>query len=265
MDRIQASRGDARFYFVFRRVVGLINEKSGRSGNRTPSPWAAIVSAIAAILTLGLAVSLAARPGWPKELNEKFFGVDPPETCQDHPGLRRLDLRESDVVVTVGESSKMVDDKVTVATSPRTTVVTIPHDGGQATDYQPDSAWIPDGSEGKSSRGQSITIEFKKPVNLQLVCVLNGYARVDDGTVYQQNAKLRDVTLETKHGDVTSRMTTSLRNLPTESRFDYQEVNAMDGNTDQVTLIIDDYYPGEVKAGRREDVALSELEIWVST
>lgn len=208
--------------------------------------------------TIALVVStlVAVIPDKIRSLIEAILPA--PETCQDHPKLKRLDLK--DLVKRseggVQGSSKLVEGSS--AGDPN-----YDHEAELAIDYRPDTAWAPERPAAglpTGSRGEWIEINFSQPVDLHLVCVLNGYTRTGaNKEIYLKNAKLRDVTLTTGANSTT----TTLENLSVDSRFTYQEVNANDGLTKLVRLTIDDYYPAEIDSESSEDTCLSEIEVWV--
>jgi hypothetical protein len=133
------------------------------------------------------------------------------------------------------------------------------YEPSRAIDGDSSTAWVEGIESGanKYGEGESITITLSKPRDVQLVCIINGYARTEDA--YLRNARIRQLAVASDVGEADS----VLPEKPLEFFAGYQSVTVPQGLTDSVTLTI-----GTVRAGQdpsqETDTAISEVEIWVS-
>lgn len=199
------------------------------------------IALLVALLALILSLLQLAFPNLIRDIAEA--GV-PPEECGNHPGLERLIPKPEDFEATASS---------TLADSPPYS-----YHPGKVLDAFPETAWTPAGHDG--GRGEWLTITFKdKPIDLQLVCVINGYA--SDNHTYEINGRLQDVVTKSDAG---GSETTTLRNLSVEHMRDLQELNIADGETQMLRLTIQDSIAGEFsEEGGSQDVCLSEIELFV--
>jgi Double zinc ribbon len=112
-------------------------------------------------------------------------------------------------------------------------------------DGDPSTAWN-DGVRGDPT-GESLEYRFASPVRVTQIDLINGYDKiVPEGDRFEQNARIREVTLQSDAGETTTEL---------EDTREPQSVAAELGPTCQVTLVVDSIYPG----AEFEDVALSEI------
>ena len=123
------------------------------------------------------------------------------------------------------------------------------------------------GAEAGSIQGAWLSFTFEHPVDLQLICVVNG--QPSSSVAYDNAGKVRSMTVTTQADNGAPR-TAPLTVLPTESMQDRQSVNFAEGATRWVRLRVDSYYEGldvfDPQRGIFEkwtgNVALAEIEFY---
>jgi hypothetical protein len=124
------------------------------------------------------------------------------------------------------------------------------------------TAWV----EGRTAKDKeplgindSLVFVWDKPQDLQMVCVVNGYAKSWD--VYRRNASVRLATVTTDRGDEEE---VGLQQLGEDTFIQYQPLKAPKGSTNKLTFTIVAVHSGVSTASARfPDTALSEVEFWV--
>ncbi|QNE46710.1 hypothetical protein F1C58_07200 [Glaciihabitans sp. INWT7] len=120
-----------------------------------------------------------------------------------------------------------------------------------AIDRDPSTAWVEDGQQ-KYGEGTTITFTFATEADLQMICVVNGYAK--SAKTFTENARARVWSVHTRGPAVES----TLKDKP-ESDFDaYQKLRITTGPTSTVAMTIEVVRPptGTI---RYSDTALSEV------
>lgn len=117
------------------------------------------------------------------------------------------------------------------------------------------SGWVEDDKEGY---GKNEWIEFELPdgADLQMVCIVNGYAKDED--LYRKNGRARQLSVLTDVGTTTA----SLPDKSAEEFAAFQSVDISPGNTLKVRLTIRSTRASAGSGGVR-DTAISEVEFWV--
>lgn len=140
-----------------------------------------------------------------------------PPTCQDPKELQRLPVAMIDVEV------KSFEDE----------------EGWPAAnliDGDPGTAWVPD----RADDPRRATFRFEEPVDLRLVCVVNGNG--GSGIGYKRADRLRTVnTVTEQSGDPVQ---TNLRDLPEGDVNRLQQVQIVKGRTQMVQIDIVASWPG---------------------
>lgn len=126
------------------------------------------------------------------------------------------------------------------------------------------TAWIEGiaGDDPRTNLGQGTTFEFDLPdgSDLQMICIVNGYAASWD--LFRANASVRLLTVSTDAGE------NVVSGLSARREADYAAFETLDfarGRTDRVTVRIDSARAGldDGQAESSTDLAVSELEFWV--
>lgn len=126
------------------------------------------------------------------------------------------------------------------------------------------TAWVEgvSGADPSTNLGQGLTLDFDVPdeSDLQMICIVNGYAKSWD--VFQANASIRLLTVSTDAGE------NVVSGLRARTQSDYPAFETLDfahGPTDRVTVRIDSARAGLDDGEFRSftDLAVSELEFWV--
>ncbi len=134
------------------------------------------------------------------------------------------------------------------------------YEATRAIDGDSSTAWVegePDSAANKYGEGETLTISLTRARDVQLVCVINGYARTE--ATYLHNSRVRQFTVATDVGSTDS----VLPEKPLEFFAGYQSVNVPRGRTASIALTI-----GTARAGQdpsqEADTALSEVEVWAA-
>lgn len=135
----------------------------------------------------------------------------------------------------------------------------IVHEPRRAVDHDSGTSWVEDAEDPANpyGRGEQVRFEFDEPADLQLICVVNGYAKSWD--LYEANARARQWTVDTEQGQHVAVLADKTPN--TYAGFQKLEFEA--GTTGHVTLIIETTRAGLGDDGFR-DTALSEVEFWAN-
>lgn len=127
-----------------------------------------------------------------------------------------------------------------------------------AVDGDSSTAWVegmPDSDARKYGEGETLTISLARARDVQLVCIINGYAKTPQ--TYLHNARVRQLTIVTDRGSTDS----VLPEKTLEFFAGYQSVNVAPGQTGSISLTI-----GTARAGQdstqEADTAISEVEVW---
>ncbi|RLQ86172.1 hypothetical protein D9V28_04880 [Mycetocola zhadangensis] len=132
----------------------------------------------------------------------------------------------------------------------------IVHSASRLIDGNLNRAWV-EGAEGYGV-GEQLDFTFDEPVDLKLICVVNGYA----GTLaqYEKNARVGQFEITTQTG-------TSTDSLGVKAPSEYanaQELEFQQGMTATVRLVLTSARPG-TGANATEDTSISEVTFWAST
>jgi hypothetical protein len=109
-----------------------------------------------------------------------------------------------------------------------------------------------------------VTLTLRRPSNVQLICLVDGYA--ESWPLYEKNSRVRLLQVHTDAGTRAS----LLRDAGSpEHPAVYQQLNAPKGKTSTVTLTILSAYSAQldVATGPRgyADTSISEIEVWSSS
>lgn len=133
------------------------------------------------------------------------------------------------------------------------------YEPARAIDGDSSTAWVEGNDEAdpttKYGEGQSLTITLAEPRDVQLVCVINGYAKTEQ--LYLDNARIRQLTVSTDNGQIDS----VLPEKPLEFYAAYQPVAIRAGTTTELVLTIGTARAGQTQS-QQTDTAISEVEIW---
>ncbi|GAA3526524.1 hypothetical protein AFL01nite_04770 [Aeromicrobium flavum] len=166
-------------------------------------------------------------------------------TCDDPRGLVQVDPKGAEGRALPGETFP-IRGKVTY--EPENLI-----DGNTST------AWAE--NEDDLGDGASVSLSFAKPEDLQLVCVVSGYA--ESWALYKRNSRPRLLEVTTEQG----RRVAMLADAGSPDRpAVYQEVAAPDGRTSKITLTIRSAYAAQKDDSRTRaylDTSISEVETWV--
>ena len=181
---------------------------------------------VVACLALGLQAAPTVR-GW----------LWPEASCDDASGLTRVEDVRAEASTSLAPQGSFDYEAVNV------------------TDGNLNTAWIPAGSDG--GEGSQLTLMLPEPTDVQLLCIVNGY--VQDTDVYNDNGRVRDVTVATDAGTATGALT----DMPVDERGTYQGVPLEEGRTETITITINTYFAGVVTAGQgARDTAISEIIVY---
>lgn len=149
-----------------------------------------------------------------------------------------------------GDLEPVTDSPTATATSTLIDSRRRHYEAALAVDGDPKTAW----SEGvhPAVAGETITFQFARAVDLQLVCVVNGYAK--SKTLYEQNPRLQLVDVSTNQGRTRQR----LRDLPEEQFRVPQKLGIKAGPTTLLIIKIEKAFLGD----KYDDVSLSEVEFY---
>lgn len=135
--------------------------------------------------------------------------------------------------------------------------VALPHYPGNAVDHDSGTAWVERSTTNDYGIGESIAFQFDEPVDLQLICVVNGYAK--SATLYEDNARARQWTVATDHATSVA----VLNDKTADSYATFESLPFAVGPTRTVTLTIMSTRAGQGLDGDK-DTALSEVEFWAT-
>lgn len=131
--------------------------------------------------------------------------------------------------------------------------VTLEHPAGLAIDGDLGTSWV-EGVEGLG-KDEALTLTLPGRPDVQLVCVINGYAKSE--ALYLRNARVRQFNVKTDQGE----MPAMLRQKPLADYAAYQSLPIPKGSTNKIVLTIA-IAVGGVGGDRAADTSVSEVEIW---
>lgn len=204
--------------------IGVVQPKQ----RRWPGVLTGLVFGIVTAVTTSLLL-LALTPLFKNALTEP--------DCDDPRGLHLV----SGVVAT-STSALTEPDAAALAHPPDLTV-----DGDLGT------SWV-EGVDGLGA-GESLSLALPDSPNVQLVCLINGYAKSE--ALYLRNARVRQFTVTTDQGE----MPVMLRQKPVVDYAAYQSVAVPQGPTAAIVLKIS-IAVGGVGGDRAADTSISEVEVW---
>jgi len=161
-------------------------------------------------------------------------------TCEDPEGLQLVDP---------------------LGSSASTTHTDLPSEGGLqhppvlAYDGDLGTGWVEDDKDGF---GEHEWVEFTLPAgaDLQMVCIVNGYAK--DAGLYLTNGRARQLDVVTDAGTTTA----SLADKSVDEFAAFQSLDISRGQTEKVRLTIRSTRASAGSSGMK-DTAISEVEFWV--
>lgn len=220
-----ASRPTSRLTFEPLEATAPI-PKVTSTPKRTRSRALAVV-AVAVVVVLGVVAALVASRG------------------DDEP--KDVATAAQTTLTTVAPVPAKVDPATITASASSTLPDEPPYTYGvkNTLDGNPETAWN-DGAPG-SGAGEKLTYKFARPVRLTSIRLINGYA--SNPTLFQQNARLRNVVLVTEAG----RFPFTIGDV-----FDRQQFDIDFGRTSSLVIEVVSVYPGT----KYEDLALSEIEFY---
>jgi hypothetical protein len=132
------------------------------------------------------------------------------------------------------------------------------YDAKNLVDGKSSSAWV----EGKPGLGlgSSVRVDLQRPSNVQLICVVNGYA--ESWALYEKNSRVRLLEVRSQRGTRTSLL---LDEGSPDHPAVYQQLNLTLGTTSYVELTIRSAYSAQLDNGVNQgyaDTSISEVEIW---
>lgn len=122
------------------------------------------------------------------------------------------------------------------------------------------TAWV-EGLPGMGI-GAQVRIQFDQPVDVQMVCLVDGYAESWD--LYKRNSRVRLLTASSDQGSREALLTDAA--TPDRPAV-YQPVNVPTGETTSLTLTIDSAYAAQRDTATTQaypDTSISEVEVWVT-
>jgi len=202
--------------------------------------WAVdkLVTPVATGLVLAIFGLLA--PGW---IADRFR----PPTCDAPEGLEQAKVDRNDVTG-AAKPDDVFKRKGRVTYEP-----------GNLVDGNTSTAWVE--AESGLGLGSSVRLEFDEPVDVRLVCVVNGYAQSWD--LYKRNSRARVLEVRTGQGKRFAMLADAGR--PDRPAF-YQQAAAAEGKTSYLTLTLDSAYAAQqddVQTAAYSDTSISEVEVWV--
>jgi len=127
------------------------------------------------------------------------------------------------------------------------------YDAERAIDTNTGTAWVEGAA--RYGIGETLTVEFAAAHDLQMVCVVNGYARSPE--LYTVNGRVRQLAVTTAQGSTTA----VLADLPVDEIAAFPSIRVPHGTTTRVTFEIRSTSSGGgTKA--EEDTSISEVEFW---
>ena len=122
------------------------------------------------------------------------------------------------------------------------------------------TAWVE--REEELGLGSQFTLRFQSPVDVRLLCVVNGYAESWD--LYKRNSRIRLLTIDTQQG--TRAALLSDAGSPDRPAV-YQPADVPPGKTTYLTMTIKGAYAAQrdtTTALAYADTSISEVEIWTA-
>jgi hypothetical protein len=216
--------------------------EGGQGHGRGRSVRQEIVVGVVVGLALAGTAGVAKAVGLPDTVGKLWTDhFNPARTCTNHPGLHLVDS----ATLTARATSEL------------------PAQGGlkygaaEAIDGETGTAWV----EGAPRLGvkQILTITLPGPMDVAMVCVLNGYAA--SAELYTRNARVRDYATVTDAGTAAGVLDTGVTGAK-----DFQKLEVVTGRTGTVSIRIVVAVPGEgIKEKKAfEDTAISEVQIFTS-
>jgi hypothetical protein len=121
------------------------------------------------------------------------------------------------------------------------------------------TAWVED--KPGLGLGSEVGLHFEHPVDLRLVCVVNGYSQSWD--LYKRNSRARLLSVDTRQGHVSAMLTDA--GSP-ERPAVYQQISCPTGSTSDMKMTLESAYAAQQDSSRVKayaDTSISEVEIWV--
>lgn len=131
--------------------------------------------------------------------------------------------------------------------------IVIEHHADLAIDGDLGTSWV-EGVEGLG-KNETLTLTLPGTPDVQLVCVINGYAKSE--ALFLRNARVRQFTVQTDKGTQPS----MLRQKPVADYAAYQSLGIPKGSTSKIVLTIA-IAVGGVGGDRAADTSISEVEVW---
>jgi hypothetical protein len=120
------------------------------------------------------------------------------------------------------------------------------------------TAWVED--KPGLGLGSYVDLRFDRPVDLRLVCVVNGYAQSWD--LYKRNSRARLLSVVTDRGHRSA----MLDDAGSPDRpASYQQISSPSGWTSHLKLEVESAYAAQQDTSRTKaypDTSLSEVEVW---
>jgi hypothetical protein len=108
--------------------------------------------------------------------------------------------------------------------------------------------------------GSSVDLQFDHAVDLQLVCVVNGYAQSWD--LYKRNSRARLISVTTSRGQRSAILTDA--GSPDRPAV-YQQISCPTGTISQIKMTLESAYAAQQDSSRTQsypDTSISEVEVW---
>ena len=131
--------------------------------------------------------------------------------------------------------------------------IVVEHHAALAIDGDLGTSWV-EGVEGLG-KNETLTLTLPGTPDVQLVCVINGYAKSE--ALFLRNARVRQFTVQTDRGTQPS----MLRQKPVADYAAYQILEIPEGRTSKIVLTIA-IAVGGVGGDRAADTSISEVEVW---
>ncbi len=130
---------------------------------------------------------------------------------------------------------------------------TLEHPAELAIDGDLGTSWV-EGVDGLG-KNETLTLTLPGTPDVQLVCVINGYAKSE--ALYLRNARVRQFNVQTDQGDQPA----MLRQKPLADYAAYQSLAIPRGSTEKIVLTIA-IAVGGTGGDRAADTSISEVEVW---
>jgi hypothetical protein len=128
---------------------------------------------------------------------------------------------------------------------------------GNLVDGDTGTAWSEDSKTGNQlGHGESVTLTFPQPVDVKLLCIVNGFAYSED--LYSKNARVRGLTINS--GEARTQAVT-LTDPGVANGVVFQPITLGWDDTSSLTLTIASTYAG-LGRSRASDTLISEIEVW---